>query len=343
MRTAIKTTVAVLSVGGSAYALARRNGKRKRARAKAWRAANAGTVTIRQPPRGVGIYGPPAAMIGLLVQTRLAVGTMNPQNDPTYLNLIGTWGKSVGQIFGNIGGWITNIVVGGLASIVADMWDFIADGLFDVLLLAKKFTNAAEQELRAAMTSTWNGVLSVVENMIDAARATFDAMISGLRWLPQAVTEILAQLQDLAGWVAEIAMEIFDDIVQPIIGSLRDWIESALAEIWSGLDWMYDGLEEFISNLVVGMLRTNMELLEWIVDAGLSFGIGYAGSSIAILRGAWNALVWLAEHPFDAIPEMLEIAMRELLEANYTVARAVIENGSDEIERMVAHLLGINP
>lgn len=121
-------------------------------------------------------------------------------------------------------------------------------------------------------------------------------------WLVDVVTSLIVGAIDLAmgaaGWVWDRVSEIAATVAREVLGAAS---------------WLYDNVRQIVTDMLGALFDAGSWLWERITDVvgalvsqlwdALSNGIA---AVIAVVEGAWDFLVWVAEHPATWFAELID-------------------------------------
>lgn len=158
---------------------------------------------------------------------------------------------------------------------------------------------------------------SIRNGIVDGITAGLDAggWLAGLLtdWLGSVLQGVIAAGGWFYGFVANIVTDILQSALQ--VGS---WIYDLIAgivgyvvdQLFADVGWLWGRLETFVNQLLYDGLAVGEWLYNWIKDEIVQPLIDLAlqglGDLLAVVQGAWDFLVWVAQHPLQWFIDQFE-------------------------------------
>lgn len=264
---------------------------------------------------------------------------------PLFLIARTLFGYSVdwGGVWGGIWGFLTGIG--------NDVRNFVLEAVQKAADVLLGFINTVDDVYHAITNTLTAGFDWLTTNAVNAAKAVGDVVTQTYNLLDEA----FANFRDQAKAMLEHA---FDDVKNFVLDQIPDLLDNLLGGAWAFLESLaslgVDGVN-FLLDLASDPFGTIWHLIEqavkdtvgaiaapfdWIVQQGLDLLFAGFGDVVAVLKGAWHVLVWVAEHAADLTEEALTASFGLGASAFDDQVLGVLTARTDDLESIVADWFG---
>lgn len=220
---------------------------------------------------------------------------------------------SASTIFNNIAGFFGGVVmtlIGDIIGPIASAIEFAAGKL-------EAWIVQLWNELWAQLGSIPNTFLSVA----DYIEKLYNNATGFAQWLfdnaANEITNIVGTVQNIADGIAGSVLDTIQGYISDLIavgGGLFDWVWQTFIEpLYAWVSQQLSGLFDWISQVVSDVINDGLNAGGWLYDQLRNIvndliGLALAGFAdvIAVVQGAWNFLVWVAQHPLGWLENQLD-------------------------------------
>lgn len=203
-----------------------------------------------------------------------------------------------------------------LSGVAGAVKDFVFEVVSKALDLAFGAINALDDVYHAVTNALTGGFDWLTQNAVNAANAVAGVVTQTYNMLDDAFSNLRAQLKsmlehawdDLKAWVLDPAGDFLKgvlgegwDIVKKLIGLGIDGVNFLISLALDPFGTIWGLIEQAVKD-IVGVV---VPPFEWIVQTGLDILFAGFGDVVAVIKGAWHFLVWVAEHAADLTEEAL--------------------------------------
>lgn len=246
----------------------------------------------------------------------------------------------------DIGGFFSGIwsFIGGVTSGIRD---FIFEVVGRALDLAFGAINALDAIYHAVTNSLAGGVQWLVDNATNAAHAVAGVVTQTYNMLDGAFhvfrDEAKALLEgvwdDLKKWVLDPAGDFFKgalgegwDIVKKLVALGVDGVNFLIGLAHDPFGTIWGLIEQAVKDTVGAIAAP----FDWIVQQGLDLLFAGFGDVVAVLKGAWHFLAWIAEHAADLTEDALTASFGLGASVFDDQVLSTLTARSDDLEGIVA-------
>lgn len=249
------------------------------------------------------------------------------------------YGFDAGAIFGGIWNFLTGIG--------SDVRNFVLEAVQKAADYLVGLINTVDDVYHAVTGVLTEGLVWATQQAENAAGAVANVV-------QVTYDEMASAFSNFRDQVKAALEHGYDDVKNYVLDQIPALLESLLGDAWTflkslaslgvdGLDFLlqlatdpFGTIWDLIKQAVEDALGVALPPFEWIVQQGLDLLFAGFGDVVAVLKGAWHFLVWVADHAADLTEDALS--------AGFGLGGAVFDDSvlatltarSDELEKIVA-------